>query len=62
MVKVKLPLLACRRAAYVPPAMQNQTPWQEVYRSTVGQLATGGCMELACRYRQVARQLPRHNH
>src|SRR6185369_9902916 len=32
----------------------NQTPWQEVYRSTVGQQATGACMELATRYQNIA--------
>jgi len=51
-----------RWAAYTPPPMINETPWQEIYRSTVGQLSTGGCMELACRYRRVAQQVPRHNH
>ena len=28
----------------------HQTPWQELYRSTVGQQATGACLELATRY------------
>jgi dihydroxy-acid dehydratase len=32
----------------------NQTPWQELYRSTVGQQATGACMELATRYQNIA--------
>ena len=32
----------------------NQTPWQELYRSTVGQQATGACMELATRYQDIA--------
>jgi dihydroxy-acid dehydratase len=32
----------------------NQTPWQELYRNTVGQHATGACMELATRYQNVA--------
>ena len=32
----------------------NQTPWQELYRSTVGQQATGACMELATRYHNIA--------
>jgi dihydroxy-acid dehydratase len=31
----------------------NQTPWQELYRSTVGQHATGACMELATRYQNI---------
>ena len=36
------------------PYPANQTPWQELYRSTVGQQATGACMELATRYHNVA--------
>ena len=32
----------------------NQTPWQELYRSTVGQQATGACLELATRYHDIA--------
>ena len=32
----------------------NQTPWQELYRSTVGQQATGACLELATRYQDIA--------
>jgi dihydroxy-acid dehydratase len=33
---------------------KNQTPWQELYRDTVGQQATGACLELATRYRNLA--------
>ena len=56
--------LAQRWAAHVPEPPSSQTPWQEIYRSTVGQLATGGCMELAVRYQRVAAEgkVPRHNH
>lgn len=43
----------------VPP---SETPWQELYRATVGQLSEGGIIEGAEAYRQVARKLPRHNH
>ena len=32
---------------------KNQTPWQELYRDTVGQQATGACLELATRYRNI---------
>jgi dihydroxy-acid dehydratase len=32
----------------------HQTPWQELYRSTVGQQATGACLELATRYHDIA--------
>lgn len=42
----------------------NQTPWQELYRSTVGQHATGACLELATRYQDIAGRVgtARHNH
>ncbi|MBR0831993.1 dihydroxy-acid dehydratase family protein [Bradyrhizobium manausense] len=42
----------------------NQTPWQEIYRNTVGQQSTGACMELATRYQNVASTfgVPRDNH
>jgi dihydroxy-acid dehydratase len=42
----------------------NQTPWQELYRKTVGQQETGACMEFATRYRDVAHQfgVARDNH
>ena len=33
---------------------ESQTPWQELYRITVGQHATGACLELAVRYRDIA--------
>src|SRR5258706_4859231 len=39
------------------PYPANQTPWQELYRSTVGQQATGGCMELATRYHGISGQV-----
>ncbi len=54
--------IARRKAQPPPPIPQSQTPWQELYRSTVGQLDGGGVMELAVKYRGVARKTPRHNH
>jgi dihydroxy-acid dehydratase len=44
--------------------LENQTPWQELYRSTVGQLDTGACMELALKYQDLVNKkgLPRHSH
>ena len=46
------------------PYPPNQTPWQELYRSTVGQHATGACMEFATRYRDIAGKVgvARDNH
>ena len=54
--------LAARWAAWSPPKLDNQTPWQELYRQHVGQLGEGGCLEFATSYRQTARQLPRDSH
>jgi len=51
-----------RRRRYAPGAIEHQTPWQEIYRAHVGQHHTGACLELACKYRQVADRIPRHNH
>ena len=53
---------ATRRAAWTPPELDNQTPWQELYRAHVGQLAEGGCLEFATNYHRTSRQLPRDNH
>lgn len=43
-----------------PPA--NATPWQQLYRSHVGQLHTGACLDFACEYRALCATVPRHNH
>ncbi len=54
--------LARRRSEPAPPVPPSQTPWQEIYRATVGQLESGACLELALQYRAVGQHLPRHNH
>jgi dihydroxy-acid dehydratase len=59
--------LARRRAALAAgggyPVPESQTPWQELYRATVGPHATGACLEMAIRYRDLAgRFVPRHSH
>lgn len=51
-----------RRADWTPPELRHQTPWQEIYRAHAGQLADGGCLELATCYHRVAKDLPRDNH
>ena len=51
-----------RKRNWSPPEINNQTPWQEIYRKNVGQLAEGGCLELATAYQRVGRDLPRDNH
>jgi dihydroxy-acid dehydratase len=54
--------IARRKTETAPPIPESATPWQELYRSTVGQLDTGAVMELAVKYRGVAQKTPRHNH
>ncbi|MCW5297185.1 dihydroxy-acid dehydratase [Herbaspirillum lusitanum] len=54
--------LARRKAEGIPAVPASQTPWQEIYRDTVGQLETGAVMELAVKYQGIAKVLPRHNH
>ncbi len=44
---------------FVPP---SQTPWQELYRHTVGQLADGGVMKTEKNYAGVCAKTPRHSH
>ena len=46
----------------VPPVPESHTPWQEIYRSQVGQLDGGAVLESAPKYRKVASETPRHNH
>ena len=55
-------VLKARWDAYEPPELEHQTPWQEIYRGMVGQLSTGGCLELATNYHNVAANMPRHSH
>ena len=51
-----------RKAAWTPPEIISQTPWQALYRANVGQLSEGGCLELAVEFQRVAKDLPRDNH
>jgi dihydroxy-acid dehydratase len=43
---------------------RDATPWQEIYRATVGQLDRGGCLELAIKYQDLGRleAIPRDSH
>lgn len=56
--------LAERRLNLNLPVLKSQTPWQEIYREHVGQLASGGVFESALPYRRVAERFgpPRDNH
>lgn len=53
-----------RRADWTPPALVSQTPWEEIYRSMVGQLGSGGCLESATLYLNIieTRGESRDNH
>lgn len=55
--------IARRRAGEACPLVpESKTPWEELYREKTGQLAEGGVMDFALKYRGTARKLPRHNH
>jgi dihydroxy-acid dehydratase len=54
--------IAQRRSELKPAELVNNSPWQEFYRSHVGQLETGACLEFAVTYRDVGKQIPRHSH
>lgn len=53
-----------RRKAWTPPKLENATPWQELHRRYVGQLAQGGCLDFAVAYQRVDETagVPRHSH
>ena len=51
-----------RKKSFVPPSIENHSPWQEIYRQTVGPLSLGACMELALEYRNLSKVIERHNH
>ena len=56
--------LAARRAAWVAPVLVNKTPWEQIYRSMVGQQGSGACLEDATLYLNVleTRGESRDNH
>jgi len=54
--------LVRRKAAMPEPELPNHTPWQEIYRQTVGQQAGGSVIELAVKYHGVKKHIPRHSH
>jgi dihydroxy-acid dehydratase len=54
--------MAARRASLKPAELTNESPWQEFYRSNVGQLETGACLEFAVKYHDLRKVVPRHSH
>ena len=53
---------AKRWDAWTAPDRPHQTPWQELYRTHVGQLETGGCLEFATKYQRIGEVMARDNH
>jgi dihydroxy-acid dehydratase len=51
-----------RREQLQSVKIEHQTPWQEIYRDTVGQLSDGGIIELAAKYQKIRKTIPRHSH
>jgi dihydroxy-acid dehydratase len=56
--------LAKRKAAWKPHVKESQTPWQELQRKFIGQLASGACLDFAVNYQKIAatKGVPRHSH
>ncbi len=53
-----------RRSAWDPPTLDHKTPWEEIYRASVGQQGTGACLEMATQYQDIitTRGESRNNH
>ncbi|KPF71444.1 hypothetical protein IP68_19005, partial [Blastomonas sp. AAP25] len=53
-----------RRKQHIPspPIPPSNTPWEELYREKTSQLADGGVLEMAIKYRGTSHKTPRHNH
>jgi dihydroxy-acid dehydratase len=56
--------LARRKAAWKPNIRESQTPWQELQRKYIGQLASGACLDFAVNYQRIVetKGVPRHSH
>ena len=42
-----------RKKEYIAPLLQNDTPWQEIYRKFVEQLSDGACLKLDNSYNKI---------
>lgn len=51
-----------RKDSWTAPELENQTPWEELYRKNVDQLADGGCFDFAAKYQKTRTLLPRDSH
>jgi dihydroxy-acid dehydratase len=54
--------IASRRKDLKPAEIINHSPWEEFYRSNVGQLETGACLEFAVKYHDLRKIAHRHSH
>lgn len=54
--------IARRKTEPAPSIPESNTPWEELYREKTGQLAEGGVLEFALKYRGTSAKTPRHNH
>ena len=54
--------IAARWKALEPAAIRHDSPWQEIYRTYVGQLETGATFDFAVKYRDLRKTVPRHSH
>ena len=54
-------VLAARRSAPPRPIAPANTPWEQIYRRSVGQLSEDAVIEEAVAFRGTARRLSRHN-
>lgn len=51
-----------RKGDGIPATPASATPWQQIYRDTVTQLAEGATIRDAETFSRISSQLPRHNH
>jgi dihydroxy-acid dehydratase len=54
--------LVRRRREMKLPELRSDSPWQELFRSHVGQLDSGSCFDFAVKYRDLRKVVPRHSH
>lgn len=51
-----------RKLGPLPKINESQTPWQEIFRTTVSQLSEGMVMKPAIKFKHISSVIPRHNH
>jgi dihydroxy-acid dehydratase len=54
--------IAARWKALARKPLKHDSPWQELYRTYVGQLETGATFDFATNYRDLRKTVPRHSH